>query len=183
MSAWMDLSHVYGNLFLPPGAEVHLPSIMQNIFSSLFNIKLDFCPPSTSPSSSLWHIQIIKSEWVSYLVVDGEDEVKEKSEKKGNEKLFWFVFLFMQKKLNSNLPLERKNKREKGFKIYYGVPMTGAKMRFSVSAIRQQCASLTLWIMKYKVARIFSSSFCFTYVRCYAFFCVCSAIKRKPDKI
>lgn len=55
--------------------------------------------------------------------------------------------------------------------------------RFSVSAIRQQCASLTLWIMKYKVARIFSSSFCFTDVRCYAFFCVCSAIKRKPDKI
>ena len=76
-----------------------------------FNIELDFCPPSpSSPSSSLWHMQIIKRVSELSSLGDGEDEVKEKSEKREMKNFFWFVFLFMQKKNRIGIFLSRKRR-------------------------------------------------------------------------
>lgn len=68
---------------------------MQNIFSIsnlIFALRLrrlplrfDICRSSTESELS--------------SLVDGEDEVKEKSEKREMKNFFWFVFLFMQKKI------------------------------------------------------------------------------------
>lgn len=80
----MTLSYFYGNIFLPPGAEVHLQSIMQNIFSIsnlIFALRLRRLP---------LRFDICRSSRESELssLVDGEDEVKEKSEKREMKNFF-----------------------------------------------------------------------------------------------
>ena len=142
-----------------------------------FNIELDFCPPSpSSPSSSLWHMQIIKRVSELSSLGDGEDEVKEKSEKREMKNFFLIcLFIYAEKKSNWNFPLEKKKsvREEKALKfmeLQWRVRKWKGFRYLPYSSSVPHSRSLNNEILS---GENFASSFCFTYVRRYAFFCVC----------
>ena len=96
--------------------------------------------------------------------------------KKGNEKLFLIcLFIYAEKKSNWNFPLEKKEsvsekKALKFMELQWRVRKWKGFRYLPYSSSVPHSRSLNNEILS---GENFASSFCFTYVRRYAFFCVC----------